>query len=91
MPGRDDFKAGARDAGFEHQLRVKDDGTPYVTDGQHYILHCDLVGSGSAPEVAAEKLKSIVGVVEHGLFLGMASKVVIGAPGGIQILDAPQR
>src|SRR5277367_708338 len=75
-----------RDAGFEHELRVKDDGPPYVTDGQHYILHCDLVGSGFSPEVAAEKLKSIVGVVEHGLFLGMASKVVIGAPGGIQIL-----
>jgi len=77
-----------RDAGFAHELRVKDDGTPYVTDGQHYILHCDLAGSGFPPEVAAEKLKSIVGVVEHGLFLGMASKVVIGSTGGIQILDA---
>ena len=34
------------DAGFKHELRVKDDGSPYITDGQHYILHCDLVGSG---------------------------------------------
>lgn len=76
-----------RDAGFSHELRVKDDGTPYVTDGQHYIAHCDLPQSGFTPEEAAEKLKRIVGVVEHGLFLGIASKVVIGAPGGIQILE----
>ncbi len=80
-----------RDAGFAHELRVNDDGKPFVTDGQHYILHCDLPGSGFAPEDAAERLKHIVGVVEHGLFLGMASKVVIGAPGGIHILDAPPR
>ena len=76
------------DAGFKHELRVKDDGTPYVTDGQHYILHCDLVGSGFAPEEAAAKLKAIVGVVEHGLFLNMASRVVVGSVGGIQILEA---
>ena len=79
------------DAGFKHELRVKDDGSPYITDGQHYILHCDLVGSGFTPEAAAEKLKSIVGVVEHGLFLRMASKVVIGSVGGIQILEAAAR
>jgi ribose 5-phosphate isomerase A len=59
-----------------------------VTDGQHYILHCNLPKSGLSPEAAAEKLKSIVGVVEHGLFLHMASKVVIGEPGGIRILDS---
>ena len=76
-----------KDQGFAPVLRKKDDGTPYVTDGQHYIAHCDLPQSGFSPEEAAEKLKRIVGVVEHGLFLGMASKVVIGAPDGIQILE----
>src|SRR5271155_1202525 len=65
-----------KDQGFAPVLRKKDDGTPYVTDGQHYIAHCDLPQSGFSPEEAAEKLKRIVGVVEHGLFLGMASKVV---------------
>ncbi len=77
-----------RDAGFEFELRVNDDGKPYVTDGQHYILHCDLPKSRFTPEEAAEKLKGIVGVVEHGLFLGLTSKVVIGSVGGIRILDA---
>src|SRR5271155_3767578 len=65
-----------KDQGFAPVLRKKDDGTPYVTDGQHYIAHCDLPQSGFSPQEAAEKLKRIVGVVEHGLFLGMASKVV---------------
>src|SRR5271163_947789 len=76
-----------KDQGFEPEMRKNDDGKPFVTDGQHYILHCDLPQSGFTPEEAAEKLKRTVGVVEHGLFLSMASKVVIGAPDGIQILE----
>jgi ribose 5-phosphate isomerase A len=77
-----------RDKGFSPELRANEDGSPYVTDGHHYIAHCDLPSSGFTPEQAAETLKSIVGVVEHGLFLGMARKVVIGDPRGIQILEA---
>jgi ribose 5-phosphate isomerase A len=76
------------DAGFAHELRVNDDGKPFITDGQHYIVHVDLPKSDFTPPQAAEKLKTIVGVVEHGLFLNMASKVVIGAPEGIRILEA---
>ena len=84
--------ARLRERGFAPQLRVHDDGTPYLTDGHHYILHCDLIGSGLAPDEAARELKAIVGVVEHGLFLGMATQVVIGdAAGGIRILEAPSR
>ena len=59
-----------RDEGFAHKLRLQDDGTPYVTDGQHFIVHCDLPGSGYSPEEAAERLKRTVGVVEHGYFWG---------------------
>ncbi len=79
-----------RDLGFELELRVKDDGKPFVTDGQHYIVHCKLPQVGFNPEQAAESLKLTVGVVEHGLFLGMANRVVIGGPEGIQILEAPR-
>jgi len=79
-----------KEKGFAPKLRVKDDGSPYVTDGQHYIVHCDLPETGLTPEQAAETLKGIVGVVEHGLFLEMASEVVIGDPAGIKILEAPK-
>src|SRR6202000_1887713 len=46
-----------RDQGFAPELRVKDDGEPYITDGQHYILHCKLIESGLSAEKAAEVLK----------------------------------
>jgi ribose 5-phosphate isomerase A len=80
--------ARLRDHGFAPELRVNDDGKPYITDGQHYILHCDLPKSGLTPEQAADAFNQTVGVVEHGLFLSMASRVVIGSVDGIQILEA---
>jgi ribose 5-phosphate isomerase A len=83
--------ARIRSHGFAPELRVKDDGSPFVTDGQHYILHCNLLQSGLTPEEAASALKGIVGVVEHGLFLGMASQVVIGGVDGIKILEREGR
>jgi len=79
-----------KDLGFDCELRVNDDGKPFVTDGQHYIAHCKLPQVGFDAKLAAEKLKATVGVVEHGLFLGMASKVVIGGPEGIQVLEAAE-
>jgi ribose 5-phosphate isomerase A len=76
-----------RDQGFVPELRRNDDGEPYVTDGQHYILHCKLIESGLTPEQAAEAFKRTTGVVEHGLFLGIASKVVIGSAEKVDFLD----
>lgn len=76
-----------KDLGLEPELRVKEDGSPYVTDGQHYILHCGATGAGRPLEEMADAIKSTVGVVEHGLFLGMANKVVIGAPEKIEVLE----
>ena len=76
-----------RDQGFASELRRNEDGQPYVTDGQHYILHCKLIESGLTPEQAAEAFKRTTGVVEHGLFLGIASKVVIGSPDKVDFLD----
>jgi ribose 5-phosphate isomerase A len=79
--------ARLRERGFAPDLRTTDDGKPYITDGNHYILHCDLLKSGHTPEEAATILKQTVGVVEHGLFLGMASKVVVGSADGIRFLE----
>lgn len=76
-----------RDQGFAPELRVKDDGEPYITDGQHYILHCKLIESGMSAEQAAEAFKRTTGVVEHGLFLGIASQVVVGSADKIEILE----
>ncbi len=80
-----------RDQGFASELRRNDDGEPYITDGQHYILHCNLIESGLSPEQAAEAFKGTTGVVEHGLFLGIATKVVIGSQDKVEFLEPTGR
>src|SRR4051794_9866404 len=59
------------------ELRVEDSGAPVVTDEGHYLLDVDIPPSGDLEEFAAE-LKATVGVVEHGLFLGMADVALLG-------------
>ncbi|HEY0706203.1 MAG TPA: ribose-5-phosphate isomerase RpiA, partial [Polyangia bacterium] len=50
------------------RLRLKDGGVPCVTDEGNHILDCDF-GLIAAPEELAARLDTMVGVVEHGLFL----------------------
>lgn len=62
--------------GFFPATRMNPDGKPYITDQGNHILDC----SGlllDDPDTMAAKLDSIVGVVEHGLFLHMAQLAVI--------------
>lgn len=58
-------------------LRSAGDGRPFVTDGGHFILDCAF-GRIPDPEALARTLDAITGVVEHGLFLGLASIVLVG-------------
>lgn len=65
-----------RDIGFTPTVRVNADGTRYITDEGNLILDC----SGlliEDPERLAAKIDSVVGVVEHGLFLNMANLALI--------------
>jgi ribose 5-phosphate isomerase A len=65
--------------------RMGHDGKPFVTDGGNYILDCAF---GPIADAAAlqRQLDSVVGVVEHGLFLGIASEVLIGTHQGVKRL-----
>ena len=66
--------------------RMEDDGAaPYVTDNGNWILHCVLrepLGSTAAARAAEQEMLGIPGVVDTGLFLGMASEVFVGQAGG---------
>jgi len=64
----------------EVQLRRNADGSPYVTDENNHILDCRF-GEIRDPDGLARELSSMPGVVEHGLFIGMAS-VALFARGG---------
>ena len=72
-----------KDLGLNPNLRQKKDGSgPLVTDEGNYILDCSC-GAIREPESLAAELKSIVGVVEHGLFLGMASMALVAGEDGV--------
>lgn len=54
----------------------RENGSAFVTDGGHYILDCDWNSSRPDPVRLATDLKAITGVVDHGLFIGMATSIV---------------
>ncbi|XBH60634.1 probable ribose-5-phosphate isomerase 3, chloroplastic [Aegilops tauschii subsp. strangulata] len=71
--------------GCEAKLRLNEDGKPYVTDNSNYIVDLyfktpikDALGAGK--EIAA-----LEGVVEHGLFLNMATSVIIAGSDGVSV------
>ncbi len=68
--------------GCEAQLR-KDDGSVYKTDNGNNILDCDF-GKIKDPEGLSQKLNSIPGVIENGLFLGVSDKIIIGNEKGFE-------
>ncbi|HEY1219075.1 MAG: ribose 5-phosphate isomerase A [Bryobacteraceae bacterium] len=75
-----------RAMGGEFKLRLGDDGQPFVSDGGHYILDAGFTGFNSAEELA-QALDRTVGVMEHGLFLGMAREAIIGGAAGVETLE----
>jgi ribose 5-phosphate isomerase A len=68
-------------------LRRTGDGV-FVTDGGHYILDCAF-GAIADPVTLAARLGELPGVVDHGLFLGLASTAVIAGPDGVEVLNPP--
>jgi ribose 5-phosphate isomerase A len=68
--------------GAQVSLRGGANANPYVTDEGHHILDCTF-GEIADPAALAEKLRAIPGVVEHGLFIGMAEVALIGTDGGV--------
>ena len=71
----------------EIKLRLKADGQPFVTDGGNFIFDCSF-GRIEDPEALDEALKFIPGVVENGLFLGIADVAIVGGPSGIEVIEA---
>jgi ribose 5-phosphate isomerase A len=68
------------------RLRQGRDGHAFVTDGGHWILDASLDRIAD-PRRLAERLSSIPGVVEHGLFIGMAQAVILAGPDGARVIE----
>jgi ribose 5-phosphate isomerase A len=65
------------------KLRTNADGTPYRTDQDNLILDCTFGPMANPSEIAA-KIKARAGVVEHGLFLGLATEIIVASTNGIR-------
>lgn len=72
----------------ELKLRKRPDGSTLLTDGGHYILDAHL-GRIELPEVLALALNQVPGVVEHGLFLGLATAAFLAGADGVRVLGDP--
>jgi ribose 5-phosphate isomerase A len=70
--------------GANVQLRVDNSGKPFVTDENNHILDCHF-GEIRDPEALARQLSDMPGVVEHGLFIGMASVALVAR--GSEIIE----
>jgi ribose 5-phosphate isomerase A len=67
-------------------LRQGRDGHAFVTDGGHWILDAALERIAD-PASLADRLDGIAGVVEHGLFIGLAHAAVVAGAGGVRVVE----
>jgi ribose 5-phosphate isomerase A len=63
------------------------EASPYVTDNGNFIIDCHFANGINDPLALGDNLQSRPGVVEHGLFLGMANQVIAAASDGIKIFE----
>ena len=69
--------------GATTKLRTRPDGSPYLTDNGNPILDCSF-GKIEDPPALARTLSEIPGIVEHGLFIGLASVALVGRGDSVQ-------
>ncbi|CAN5687335.1 ribose-5-phosphate isomerase RpiA [soil metagenome] len=78
-----------RALGAEPVLRRGSDGTPFTTDGGNQIFDCHFPEGIQDPDRLDAALNRRPGVLEHGLFLGMASAVVVAGADAVVVRHAP--
>ena len=72
--------------GAKPSLRRNPDGEPFHSDSGNYIADCAFDSIVSAESLAGQ-LDHVVGLVEHGLFIGLTSEVHVAGAGGVRILN----
>jgi len=73
--------------GCKAKLRVENNGEVFVTDNKNYIYHCLFPNGIENPKEMDKKLQNINGVRDTGLFINMATKIIVGNEEGTRILE----
>jgi ribose 5-phosphate isomerase A len=84
------IEAAAAEAGCPGPmaLRKGKDGLAFVTDGGHWVLDAQLQRIPD-PKALAARLAVIPGVMEHGLFIGLAGTAIVAGPDGVRLIERP--
>jgi ribose 5-phosphate isomerase A len=69
-------------------LRKVPNGHAFVTDGGHWLLDAQLQRIVEPPALAA-RLAAVPGVMEHGLFIGLAWAAIVAGPDGVRLIERP--
>ncbi|MGC1776484.1 MAG: ribose-5-phosphate isomerase RpiA [Xanthobacteraceae bacterium] len=69
-------------------LRPGAAGHAFVTDGGHWLLDAQLRRIADPPDLA-RRLSAIPGVMEHGLFIGLAGTAILAGPDGVRLVERP--
>ena len=72
--------------GASPKLRAKADGSPFITDNGNQILDCSF-GKIADPSALSLALSNVPGIVEHGLFIGLATIALVGRGGHVEELS----
>jgi len=67
-------------------LRMDKGGHAFVTDGGHWLLDAHLQRIAD-PQALAAKLGAVPGVMEHGLFIGLAGTAILAGPNGVRLVE----
>jgi ribose 5-phosphate isomerase A len=78
--------AAASDCSGPALLRKGKDGHAFVTDGGHWLYDAQLQRIAD-PVALASRLAAIPGVMEHGLFIGLARTAILAGPDGVRVVD----
>jgi len=71
--------------GCETILRLTAEGKPVITDGGNYVIDCRFGAIADAAGLERQ-LKQLVGVVDSGLFIGLATEVIVAGAGGVEVI-----
>ena len=70
------------------KLRMAQNGHAFVTDGGHWLLDAQLQRIAD-PQALADRLAAVPGVMEHGLFIGLARTAILAGPDGVRLIERP--
>ncbi|OGO29147.1 MAG: ribose 5-phosphate isomerase A [Chloroflexi bacterium RBG_16_52_11] len=76
--------------GCRAEMWLEEDGSPVVTDNGNYLVRCWFEAGIANPYALALVLAERPGIVEHGLFLDMATHIIVAGSDGIRVIERDQ-